>query len=199
MISSIAYPSRIYTFVFTISFWFWIIFELWVFIRERGTPRDASRDRGSTVLVMLVLTAGFALAFNLPEIAPQFNIQNFFTLFFTLGIFLIFAGILFRFWAIRTLGRFFRTRVMIQDEHRLITTGPYQYLRNPSYTAILIFLIGFGLGIGNWLSVVVLFAVGFIDYAWRIARVEEPALTARFGKEYQDYKQKTWALIPFIW
>ncbi len=199
MISSIAYPSPIYTFIFTATFWIWIFFELWVFVRERGSARDSSRDRGSTFSVIFVLIVGFVLAFNLPEIAPQFNIQNSFAFFFALGIFFVFAGILFRFWAIQTLGRFFRTRVMIQEQHQLVTSGPYKYLRNPSYTAILIFLIGFGLGIGNWLSVLVLFIVGFIDYALRIALVEERALAAQFGKEFQDYKKKTWALIPFIW
>jgi protein-S-isoprenylcysteine O-methyltransferase Ste14 len=199
MISSIAYPSPIYAIIFTASFWSWIIFEIWVFLRERGTARDSSRDRGSTFLVTFVLAVGIALAFNLPEIAPQFNIQNFFTAFFALGILLIFSGMFFRLWAIRTLGKFFRTRVMIQEQHQLITSGPYQYLRNPSYTAILVILIGFGLGIGNWLSVLVLFAVGLADYGWRIARVEEPALAAQFGRAFQDYKKKTWALIPFIW
>jgi protein-S-isoprenylcysteine O-methyltransferase len=199
MISSIAYPSSVYTIIFTASFWAWIVFELWVFFRERGTARDSSRDRGSTFLVVFVLAVGITVAFNLPERAPQFNIHNFFAAFFALGILLIFGGIFFRFWAIRTLGKFFRTRVMIQEQHQLITSGPYRYLRNPSYTALLIILTGFGLGIGNWLSVLVLFAVGFADYAWRIARVEEPALAAQFGREFQDYKKKTWALIPFIW
>ena len=88
---------------------------------------------------------------------------------------------------------------MIQEQHQLITSGPYRYLRNPSYTAILTILVGFGFGIGNWLSLLVLFAAGVAAYAWRIAFVEERALAAQFGEEYQAYKKGTWALIPFIW
>ena len=199
MISSMAYPSTIYALIYTASFWIWIAFELWVFVRERGTARDGSRDRGSTVFVIIILGVGIALALNLPHMAPQLNIRNFFAGFFALGIALVFAGILFRFWAIQTLGRFFRTRVMIQEHHQLITSGPYKYLRNPSYTAILIILLGFGFGIGNWLSTLVFFASGVIVYALRIALVEERALAAQFGQEFQDYKKRTWALIPFIW
>ena len=199
MISSVVYPSIVYALVFTASFWCWIFFEVWVFLRERGTARDSSRDRGSTFFVILILAVGLTLGLNFPHMVPQFNLLSFFPAFFVLGIALVIGGLFFRFWAIQTLGKFFRTRVMIQDEHRLITSGPYKYLRNPSYTALLLILPGFGFGIGNWLSALVLFAAGVIAYAWRIAVVEEPALAKQFGEEFQAYKKKTWALIPFIW
>jgi protein-S-isoprenylcysteine O-methyltransferase Ste14 len=199
MISSIAYPSAIYTLVFSASFWCWIILELWVFFRERGTARDGSRDRGSTFLVIIALVVGIGLGFNMPRLAPQLNIRSNFAAFFSLGIALIFIGILFRFWAIQTLGRFFRTRVVIQADHQLVTSGPYKYLRNPSYTGILIVLLGLGFGVGNWASILVFFATGVITYGSRIAFVEERALREQFGQEYQDYKKRTWALIPFIW
>lgn len=88
---------------------------------------------------------------------------------------------------------------MIQERHQLITSGPYKYLRNPSYTAVLVILMGLGLGIGNWLSILVLLAAGVLAYVSRVALVEERALVEQFGKEFQDYKKKTWALIPFIW
>lgn len=199
MISSTAYPSAIYAIVYTAAFWSWIVFEVWVFARERGTARDSSRDRGSTFFVIAILVVGVGLGFNLPHIAPQYNIRGLFAVLFVLGIVLVYAGLLFRFWAIQTLGRFFRTRVMIQEQHQLITSGPYRYLRNPSYTAILVVLLGLGLGTGNWLSVLSFLAAGIIAYASRIALVEERALAAQFGEQFQDYKKRTWALIPFIW
>ena len=199
MLSSSAYPSTTYAIFFSIAFWAWILFEFWVFFRERGAARDRSSDRGSASLVIVLLIVGITAGLNLPQLAPQFNIRSLFPFFFALGIVLVFAGLLFRFWAIQTLGQFFRTQVMIQQEHRLITTGPYTYLRNPSYTAILVLLTGLGLAIGNWLSAVVLLATGILAYGLRIARVEERALAERFGQEFQDYRKKTWALIPFIW
>lgn len=199
MITSPVFPSAIYALIYTISFLCWIAFEAWVFLREGRARRDRSRDRGSASLVLLLLSLGIALGFNLPRLAPGYNMQAFFPAFFALGIALIFGGLLFRFWAIRTLGRFFRTRIVIQEQHQLITSGPYRRLRNPSYTAVLMVLLGLGFGIGNWLSVLVFFAAGVIAYATRIALVEEPALMQRFGQEYQDYKKRSWALIPFVW
>jgi protein-S-isoprenylcysteine O-methyltransferase len=118
--------------------------------------------------------------------------------FFIFGIVLIWTGMLFRLWAVRTLGKFFRTKVVIQEDHTLITIGPYKYLRNPSYTGMLITLLGLGIGIGNWLSIIVLLTAGFIFLVRRIV-IEDRVLARQFGKQYEEYKKRTWALIPFIW
>ena len=118
--------------------------------------------------------------------------------YFVFGILLIWAGILFRFWSIRTLGNLISTRLVIQERHALITTGPYKYIRNPSYTGALITFMGFGLGTGNWLSAAVFLCAGLLAYARRI-RTEESMLLEQFGGEFEEYKKRTWALIPFVW
>jgi protein-S-isoprenylcysteine O-methyltransferase len=190
------YPSPIYAIAFTISFWCWFVFEIWVFSRDRGKEKRDSRGSGLWVIIVLVI--GITLGLNMPGIAALFNIQSHFAVYFIFGIVLIWAGILFRFWSIQTLGIFFSTRLIIQEHHELITKGPYKYLRNPSYTGALITFIGFGLGIGNWLSTAALLCTALITYAWRI-RVEERMLLERFGRTFEDYKKRTWALIPFVW
>jgi protein-S-isoprenylcysteine O-methyltransferase len=187
---------QIYAAVFTISFWCWLLFEMWVFFRDRGKKmKDA---RGGGMGVILAFTIGITLGLNMPRIAPLFDIHDHFAVYFAFGIALMWAGILFRFWAIQTLGKFFSTKLIIQEGHELIRTGPYKYLRNPSYTGTLITFVGFGFGIGNWLSIVVLFFTALITYAWRI-RVEERMLLEQFGGAFEDYKKGTWALIPFVW
>jgi protein-S-isoprenylcysteine O-methyltransferase len=137
--------------------------------------------------------------FAVPNIVPRFVIPGNVAGLFTLGMALVWAGILFRFWAVRKLGKFFRSKVVIQDRHTLISHGPYKYLRNPSYTGVLLTLVGFGIGIGNWLSMIVLFTTGLLSFVRRIA-VEDRALTERFGKEYEEYRKKTWGTgsIPLV-
>ena len=196
MIKFSAYPSPIYGIVFDLSFWCWLLFELWVFSRDRGKEKRDSRGSGLTVILAIVI--GITLGLNMPQIASGFDIRGHFAVYFILGIALIWAGLLFRFWSIQTLGRLFSTSLVIQEGHELITKGPYKYLRNPSYTAALMTFIGFGLGIGNWLSSVVLLLAGLVAYVWRV-RVEEKMLLEQFGQTFVDYKKKTWALIPFIW
>lgn len=196
MIEFSAYPAPIYGIVFTLSFWCWLLFELWVFSRDRGKEKRDSR--GSGLMVILALMIGITLGLNMPQLAPGFDIRDHFIVYFILGIALIWAGILFRFWSIQTLGRLFSTSLVIQESHQLITKGPYKYLRNPSYTGALMTFIGFGLGVGNWLSLFVMLLAGLVAYVWRI-RVEEKMLAEQFGPTFEEYKKRTWALIPFIW
>ena len=192
------YPSIIYTIIFIISFCCWLIFEVWVFSRDHRTRKSNLQGLNIRFFALIAIIIGIVIAFNMPVIVPVSSIRNHFTVFFTLGITFIWIGIFFRYWAIRTLGKFFRTRLVIQNDHELITKGPYKYLRNPSYTGVLITFIGFGFGVANWLSIVVFIAVGLFTYIWRI-RVEEQMLSKQFGKAYEDYKKRTWALIPFVW
>jgi protein-S-isoprenylcysteine O-methyltransferase len=196
MIRFPAFSAPIYAIVFSISFWCWILLEIWVFTRDRGKQKTGSRI--GALWFVLALALGITLGFNMAAIAPMFGIQAHFAVYFVLGIVLAWAGLAFRFWSIQTLGSLFSTRLMIQEHHELITTGPYKYLRNPSYTGALITFIGFGLAAGNWLIVVVLLLTGLLTYAWRI-RVEERMLLEAFGQAYEDYKKRTWALIPFVW
>ena len=186
-----------YTVIFLFSFLSWLIFELWVFSRNRKRVKDASRDRGNSLWVVVLLIVGITVGFNLPGIAPQFNFQKYLAIFFSLGIALIWLGIAFRYWAVQTLGKFFSIKLIIQEKHQLITTGPYLYIRHPSYTAALITLAGFGFAIGNWLSVIALLVFGLIIYSTRI-KTEEKMLSQEFGKSYEDYRKKTWRLIPFL-
>jgi protein-S-isoprenylcysteine O-methyltransferase len=192
------HPSLIYAIIFTISFWCWLIFEIWVFSRDRRAVKTSSRARGNSLGVIIAIVIGITLGLNFPIIVPLLNIRNHFVIFFTLGITLLWIGILFRYWAIHTLGKFFRTKLDIQEHHELIMNGPYKYLRHPSYTGAMLTFIGLGFGIGNWLSIAVLITSGLTAYVFRI-RVEERMLLKQFNKAYRDYKKKTWRLIPFIW
>ena len=196
MLQFASYPSLIYTIAFTASFWSWCLFEIWVFSRDLGKAKGNSRSGGGWVV--LALAIGITVGLNMPALAPMFNIQNHFTAYFVFGILLVWAGILFRFWSIQTLGNLFSTRLVIQERHELITTGPYKYIRNPSYTGALITFMGFGLGTGNWLSAAVFLCAGLLAYARRI-RTEESMLLEQFGVEFEEYRKRTWALIPFVW
>jgi len=115
-----------------------------------------------------------------------------------LAAMLIWAGLAFRFWAILTLGRFFRVTVLMHDEHRLVTKGPYRLLRHPSYTGSLMTLFGIGLFMNNWISLLAVFAGSLAGYGIRI-RVEERALAVRFGDAFARQRARSWAVIPFVW
>ncbi|MGH9519964.1 MAG: methyltransferase family protein [Terriglobales bacterium] len=183
---------------FWVSFGLWTAMETWVWLRERGGTAGANRDRGSRAWVVaavwISLYGAFALMFQAPSGAIGFHPMAW----FIAGIALELAGVALRFSAVRTLGQFFRTSVIIQDTHRIISHGPYRHLRNPSYTGATLTMAGLGLAMSNWYSLAVLVGGILAAYARRIS-VEQQALEAHFGQPYRDYMASTWALIPYVW
>jgi protein-S-isoprenylcysteine O-methyltransferase Ste14 len=115
-----------------------------------------------------------------------------------LGLFLILFGMLVRFSAVRTLGKFFTVDLAIDQDHQLIKKGFYQYVRHPSYTGSLLSFLGLGLSLNNWISLIVIFIPVLIAFIYRIT-IEERLLLVKIGLEYADYRKKTKRLIPLIY
>lgn len=114
------------------------------------------------------------------------------------GFILAAIGIYLRHTAIKTLGRFFVTKVQITDSHELIKEGIYGFLRHPSYTGL---ILGFGgslLMLGSGVALICFVAVGLPAYIYRIW-VEEKALISVFGQDYLTYKSQTYAVFPYLY
>jgi protein-S-isoprenylcysteine O-methyltransferase Ste14 len=86
----------------------------------------------------------------------------------------------------------------VRAEHRLITQGVYRGVRHPMYSALVLYSVGQGLVIPNWVagpSNLLAFAVLL---ALRI-RAEERMMGEMFGDEYAAYSARTKRLIPGVW
>lgn len=183
---------------FYVSLYAWIAVEVWVWLRERGGTKGENRDRGSRLWIVISFSIGIWLAFGAMYALPATAIRHGRLEWFWAGIVLMWLGEGFRFWAVRTLGRFFRTSVILQEGHVIVSRGPYRFLRNPSYTGATVACLGMGLAMNNWLSVALAAGGALVAYARRIA-VEQEALVEHFGQPYRDYIARTWAFIPFLW
>jgi len=116
----------------------------------------------------------------------------------TIGYWIFIAGVLFRWYSIFYLGKFFTPNVVIQQKHQLIEAGPYRFIRHPTYTGALVALLGVTLTMGNLLSLLIIFIPIVSVMVWRI-RIEEAALLEAFGEQYRNYMQRTKRLIPLIY
>ncbi len=161
-------------------------------LRGRGRPQDA----GSVVWLLACVGAGFWAATRLARLdagplpGPPAALL-------AAGLALMWAGLAFRAWSIQHLGGLFMAVVVILPDHRLVTTGPYRYLRHPSYTGALLAAVGFGIALGHWTSLLALVAAWSAGLAYRI-RVEESALRRTFGPDYDDYCSRTRRLLPLV-
>jgi len=114
------------------------------------------------------------------------------------GVALFLAGLLLRWWAIITLGRYFTVDVTVEPDHELVQRGPFRQVRHPSYTGVLLAFVGLALTLGNWAALlVVLIPIG-TAFIHRM-NVEENALSGALGPQYTEYMRRTKRLVPFIY
>jgi protein-S-isoprenylcysteine O-methyltransferase Ste14 len=93
------------------------------------------------------------------------------------------------------LGGNWSARVEIKEDHSLIRTGPYRYVRHPIYSGILLALLGSAIALDRWRALLG-FALMFAGL-WLKARHEEKRLR-QVLPDYGAYAQETAALIPFL-
>jgi len=170
--------------------------EVALAISKRSKSRATGKDRFTLPLLWVVISLSIFAAFFLREAFPQGRLPHPLT-FYLIGLILLLLGLIIRWVAIIHLGRFFTVNVAIAEDHQLITTGPYRYVRHPSYTGTLLLFLGFGLCLLNIFSLAAIFFPISAAFLWRM-HVEETALRATFGDHYRSYAARTPRLIPYL-
>jgi protein-S-isoprenylcysteine O-methyltransferase Ste14 len=114
------------------------------------------------------------------------------------GLVLFAGGIALQSSAMLALHGLYTVRLGVQPGHRLVTSGPYRWVRHPGYLSYLLSLIGIGLALSSLIGLALTaWVLPFI--LWRI-KSEELMLLAEFGDKYQTYSQQTKRrLIPLLY
>lgn len=113
------------------------------------------------------------------------------------GLSLAAAGFVFMNWSVIILGKQFSIDITIQDDHQLVTKGPYHYIRHPRYTGIIVFFLGISLVFLFWIALIFVLAT-FLVLILRI-QDEEKLMHEEFKKDWEEYKEKTYYLVPFVY
>ena len=98
-------------------------------------------------------------------------------------------------WAHWSLGRHFSPLLRVRNDHALVRSGPYRWIRHPIYTSGFLLFTGLGLMAASWPTVLGAVALLATMSTLRIPR-EEAQLTAQFGEEYRTYMGKTGRVFP---
>jgi protein-S-isoprenylcysteine O-methyltransferase Ste14 len=116
-----------------------------------------------------------------------------------LGAVIYFASLVLYLWGLRTLGENFNASsgfsVRLNQAHKLVTSGPYAYIRHPMYLAVI--LVGWGglLLFRTWSMLI--FAVIMLGLIVRAGK-EEDALARVFGRQWDVYRRHVPGWIPSL-
>jgi protein-S-isoprenylcysteine O-methyltransferase Ste14 len=110
------------------------------------------------------------------------------------GLALGVAGAALLVWASIVLGRFLMHEAAVRDDHALVASGPYRFVRHPVYTGYLALLLGCGAASLN-ACLLLLWPVSLLGILIQAAS-EDQILEARFGQDHQRYVRRTGRLVP---
>ena len=159
--------------------------------RWRENWRSRALDSGLLVLAVIAMLAGQRVIaiLGVPFLPPDPAMP-------LLGVALTALGLGFTIWSRVHLAGNWSGTVTLKENHALIRTGPYRFVRHPIYSGALLALAGTTLAVGEWRAVLAL-ALILIAFLRRV-RVEEAHLRALFP-DYDQYRSETAALIPLLY
>lgn len=186
--------------LFLIACLIWIVPEMIGTIRQtaRVARKEASvQDRGSMGILIGLQWSGIALNFALSALFPAAAIRQQRITLLLLSVFLILLGVALRWYAIWTLGRYFTRDVAVSTDQKIVQTGPYRSIRHPAYSGTFLTMLGVGLAMTNWASLIVLLMLVLAGHIYRV-HIEEKALIETIGQPYIEYMHHTKRFIPMI-
>jgi protein-S-isoprenylcysteine O-methyltransferase Ste14 len=190
-------PAHTLAVVVILNLWIiWIV--IWfvsAFFAKRTVYRQPWRQRVMYLGIGLVVWAIIhfmpltVLSFRLPFAGPVTDV---------IGASLCALGLAFSVWARFHLGRNWSGTVTIKEDHQLIQTGPYRWVRHPIYTGVLLAVVGTFLALVPSFAGLVGMAVLVAAFSFKL-RQEERVMTNQFPDAYPAYKKRVrGALIPYL-
>jgi protein-S-isoprenylcysteine O-methyltransferase Ste14 len=172
-------------------------FEVFMNLRQRSKSKvTTSSDKSSLWWLYGLITLGYALSFSIGATRIG-RIYDWNTL-FAVGMALVVIGFIIRVHSLLTLKQYFTYSVAKVENHKIIESGLYKFIRHPGYLGQLIIFIGISTSISNWLSIPVMMIPITLGYLYRI-KVEERFMLEQLGGDYLNYQERTKRLIPMIY
>jgi protein-S-isoprenylcysteine O-methyltransferase Ste14 len=101
-------------------------------------------------------------------------------------------------WMFVSIGDNISETVLTKRTHVLATHGPYRWIRHPLYAFTLLWLFFLALLASNWL-LLLWPCIGVVVFRLVVIPREEANLIRTFGKQYEEYRDRTGVLLPRLW
>ncbi len=169
-------------------------FEVFLNLRQRRNNKvTASKDKGSLRLLYILITIGFFLSFAIGT--TKLGRIYYWNTLFVIGMTLFVIGLMIRIHSILTLRQFFTYSVAKVENHQIIETGLYKFIRHPGYLGQIIIFLGISISISNWLSIVAMMVPITLAYLYRI-KVEERFMLEQLGEELLELSKPDKKIAP---
>jgi protein-S-isoprenylcysteine O-methyltransferase Ste14 len=173
---------------------FSLIYNPQVGRNQENRKSDVPRSKLDLILIQ-IFSLGIVILAPSSD-SSSFGILNVGNLVRYIGLIIAIPGFVLMQAGEKYLAKQFSIEVTLQKDHKLIQSGPYQYIRHPRYLGILTFFTGISLTFRSLLGILAVIALAGV-LIWRVF-AEEKMMHQEFGKEWEEYQAKTWRLIPFL-
>ncbi len=194
-----SYYANVVSFVSVV--FLWIAFAaVFLFRKKISTTRDTVGVSAS-FLGLALQGSAFGIAWAIrrtPLFSPLIDGQYFLNIVLqSLAVLLGAGSVWLAMAAVRELGNQWSLQARLIEGHKLVTSGVYQIVRHPIYTAMLGMLLATGLAYSHWIVLIAALMVFLIGTKIR-TNIEERLLTDAFGQEFEEWKARVPGLIPFV-
>lgn len=185
-----------YRYAVTTVWFVWCLYWLIAAASAKATRRQESRASRFSHMAPLIIGAILLSSSRVagPYLSTRFLPPTLAC--FWIGLLLVALGLAIATAARVWLGGNWSGIVTLKQDHELIRTGPYRFVRHPIYTGILLAILGTAIAQGEWRGLV---ALALITAAFvRKIAIEESFLAQEFGTAYARYQQEVPALVPLM-
>lgn len=163
--------------------------------RRMNAGPGAEKEKSQKV-VLSIAFIGFITAIVLPAVDHRFGWSAVPWSVVLAGDALIALGFLVTFFVFRE-NTFAAAIIEVDAGQKVVSTGPYAFVRHPMYTGGLIMLLGVPLALGSWWGLLTMIPIT-AAIVWRL--VDEEKFLASNLPGYAEYRnQVKYRLVPFIW
>ncbi|MEO6216233.1 MAG: isoprenylcysteine carboxylmethyltransferase family protein [Sphingomonas sp.] len=163
----------------------------------RGAKVAVARRNNASIIGILVQGLGITIAgfgqihVVLNPMAPLSLAEGLIVLALMLGAVLLFHA------SSRTMGKNWSLVARTREDHQLIQSGPFAFVRHPIYVALFLFMVAMAIAYGhtgNLIVAVPVYALG----TWLRIRHEERILREQFGADYDAYAARVKRFVPGV-
>jgi protein-S-isoprenylcysteine O-methyltransferase Ste14 len=179
-----------------------VLITIWLLINDpkllerrlKAGPAAEKEPAQKGIVAFMLLS--FAGSIILPSLDRRFGLSDVPTSVVILGNILIALSYMVFYFVFRE-NTYGAATIQVEENQRVISTGPYALVRHPMYIGAIIMMLGIPIALGSWWGLLTLIP-GVAAIIWRI--LDEERFLSRNLAGYTEYKNKVrYRLIPFVW